>query len=630
MENYRPLTFEEIEVLQQRGCQAEDWNLVSVSDGFRPECLENVSFSGCVRLGVFDREYEVKHGVWRPSGIRRAVLHDVTVGDNALIENIGSYIAHYDIGEEAYVSDVGCLSADEDTSFGIGSPIALLSEGSLRFLVFLHDKLSAQEVYLRWAAGAERLMDSSQKVREELNVLVRQNVEWWQTQRASIGKRAVVCHVGEINNTYVGAYAVVSGVESLDECCLLSEEEARVCVTNACVCRECVLAAGAKVSDGVKAYNCFIGQGVCLGKGFSAEQSVFFANSHMDNGEACAVCAGPFTVSHHKSTLLIGGMFSFLNAGSGTNMSNHLYKIGPVHYGILQRGCKTASGTHLVWPGKIGDFSMIMGKYDSHVDLREFPFSYVFGEKNHIALVPAVNFLTLGTYRDLRKWSERDKRSEKIVRLDQISTFDALNPHTVQWVVAGRHRLEHLLANADDADDCLREGNLVITRQQAQRGCDIYRLIEELYIARYVGEATEEHQSEDAGSYPSWTDMLGLLVPDYKIQELAIKLSEEGFRSFDELLTLFEDWAEIYPLLVERHIRRSYTNDEIDFSLINYENNLNYYYDAVRSDLEKDAALLDDAFRQELDLLRKNLEEDRSQQLKKAKEKISSLVGRCD
>ena len=62
-----------------------------------------------------------------------------------------------------------------------------------------------------------------------------------------------------------------------------------------------------------------------MDKHYSAEHSVFFANSQGFNGEACSIFAGPYTVTHHKSTLLIAGMFSFMNAGSGSNQSNHMY-----------------------------------------------------------------------------------------------------------------------------------------------------------------------------------------------------------------------------------------------------------------------------------------------------------------
>ena len=84
------------------------------------------------------------------------------------------------------------------------------------------------------------------------------------------------------------------------------------------------------------------------GKQFSAENSVFFANSEAFHGEAVSVFGGPYTVTHHKSSLLIAGMYSFFNAGSGTNQSNHMYKLGPVHQGILERGSKTGSFAYLL------------------------------------------------------------------------------------------------------------------------------------------------------------------------------------------------------------------------------------------------------------------------------------------
>ena len=53
-------------------------------------------------------------------------------------------------------------------------------------------------------------------------------------------------------------------------------------------------------------------------------------------------------MTHHKSTLLIAGLFSFMNAGSGSNQSNHMYKLGPIHQGILERGAKTSSDSYIL------------------------------------------------------------------------------------------------------------------------------------------------------------------------------------------------------------------------------------------------------------------------------------------
>lgn len=73
--------------------------------------------------------------------------------------------------------------------------------------------------------------------------------------------------------------------------------------------------------------------------------------------------AGPFTVSMHKSSLLIAGMYSFLNAGSGSNQSNHMYKLGPIHQGIVERGSKTTSDSYILWPARVGAFQKIEEYY---------------------------------------------------------------------------------------------------------------------------------------------------------------------------------------------------------------------------------------------------------------------------
>ena len=96
MNAYRPLSVREIAVLQQQGCRADDWSHIQVKDGFTPEAVEQVRFYGPVRLGVFHWTLEPEPGIHRPSGIRQAELHDVTVGDDCLIEQVGC-LSRYDI-----------------------------------------------------------------------------------------------------------------------------------------------------------------------------------------------------------------------------------------------------------------------------------------------------------------------------------------------------------------------------------------------------------------------------------------------------------------------------------------------------------------------------------------------------
>ena len=46
MNDYRPLTTEEIEQLQQNGCWAEDWTSVNVAEDFNPEHMRQVMLYG--------------------------------------------------------------------------------------------------------------------------------------------------------------------------------------------------------------------------------------------------------------------------------------------------------------------------------------------------------------------------------------------------------------------------------------------------------------------------------------------------------------------------------------------------------------------------------------------------------
>ena len=50
-----------------------------------------------------------------------------------------------------------------------------------------------------------------------------------------------------------------------------------------------------------------------------------------------------------------------MNAGSGSNQSNHMYKLGPIHQGTLERGAKTTSDSYILWPARVGAFSLVMG-----------------------------------------------------------------------------------------------------------------------------------------------------------------------------------------------------------------------------------------------------------------------------
>lgn len=510
-EGFRSLTLDEVSVLEQAGCTAEDWNDISVADGFTPDNIRNTAFYGHVTLGVFDKQVETGDGFTRHAGIRNATLCDVLIGDNCLIENVGNYISHYDIGDECIISNIGRMTGDEGATYGEGTAVSVLNEAG-DGNVIIYDGLTSQMA--AFMVGAERDAVLWTRMKE----LVGNHVAGHRSARAVVGYRVKIANTREIINTMIGDDCEINCASRLYDCTLTGSSEASVYIGNDVICENTVVAAGASVLGGAKVGNCFVGEACHIGKGFSAENCVFFANSYMDNGEACAAFCGPFTVSHHKSTLLIGGMFSFYNAGSNTNYSNHAYKLGPIHYGILERGAKTASGAHLLMPATIGAFSMCMGKIQNHPDTSAMPFSYLIASGDRTFLVPGRNLATVGTFRDTGKWPKRDMRPRSDRR--SIVNFDWLSPYTVSRIIEARKILERLRAEQGEETSEYSYGGCVIRRSSLLKGIRMY----DMAVKMYFGEIAGSHPCilpDSATGTGAWADLAGLLVPEAEIVRMA-------------------------------------------------------------------------------------------------------------
>ena len=143
----RKLSDDEILVLEKQGCSCSDWSDVFVSDAFSVGYISNVSFSGHVELGAFGGEILLPGGVRKHSGIRNAVLHNVTVGNDCVIENVNNYIANYSIGDNTVIINIDCMFTDGVAAFGNGVKVSVMDETGGRE-VMINDKLSANQAYI--------------------------------------------------------------------------------------------------------------------------------------------------------------------------------------------------------------------------------------------------------------------------------------------------------------------------------------------------------------------------------------------------------------------------------------------------------------------------------------------------
>ena len=580
----RSLTVDEIGMLERSGCRAEDWTRINVAEDFSPEYVRNVDFYGDITLGVFDKTIQIDNGFHRHTGIERAVLRDVSIGDNCLIENIGNYISRYDIGEECVISNVGTIATTENPTFGQDNQVALLNEAGAPNVV-LYDGLTSQMAALMMRTASDK------PVWAKIAKMVKAQVEASRPDRGTIGYSVKIANTREIVNVVVDDECEINGASLLVETTLKSSSEASIYIGHDVICGNTIVQAGSSILDGAKLDNCFVGEACHIGRGFSAESSVFFANSYMDNGESCAAFCGPFSVSHHKASLLIGVETSFYNAGSATNYSNHAYKMGPLHYGTLERGSKTASGAHILMPATIGPFTMCMGKIQSHPVCPTLPFSYAIAEGRATRIIPGVNFATVGTYRDIMKWPKRDKRPMNGRR--SIVNTDWLSPFVVQRAVAGRGLLTRL---SDEQESTEETEGFSITASSAKRGIRFYDMAIKMFIAEAVKARGTELPTSTTGT-GEWIDLSGMLVPKNDIDELLIDISSDRITDIssveNRLLASHANYGEYkwnfaYRLALDFYSLDTITTDDAETIRQKGEEARRQWINLIKQDAEKE------------------------------------------
>ncbi len=548
----RSLTQQEILTLQSNGCTAQDWSLITVADqDFCADRISKADFYGTISLGANSGTIEITPGFSKNCGIKNATLKDVTIGTGCLIENIYGYINTYTVGNDCYISNVHSIETTANASFGEGNVIPVLNEvGDGNVMIF--DGLSSQLASLMVKYESDK----------EFTAAIRKVVTEYIAERrkkastGTIHHRVRITNTGVIKNCHIGNDCVIDGAQHLQECTFRSAPEAPVHIGTGVICENAVVYNGSTIANNAKLEGCFVGEACKITDGFTAENSLFFANNYMSNGEACAAFCGPFSASHHKCSLLIGTELSFYNAGSNTNFSNHAYKMGPMHYGTLERGTKTASGSYILLPAKIGTFSVCMGKLMHHPDTRKLPFSYLIAYGEDMYIVPGRNLTTVGLYRDIRKWPKRDKRPDGAK--NSIINFDWLSPFSVGSIMTAKRTLESLREVSGNVDS-YNYHDYIIKGSSLKKGIKYYDIALRIYMGAVMKRHRLEVPKSNVGT-GKWSDLSGLLIPVSEENRIVSAIKDGSLNTVDSIrdeLQLGNDnyneyrWAWSYRLIRE-------------------------------------------------------------------------------
>ena len=512
----RNLNSNEILQLEKQGCSAIDWNLIYIDPELDLSKIQHVYFKG---------EVNIHKGVTLthiPGGIC-----GVTIKEDVVIENVAS------------------IEFDPDARFGVGVMVSVLDETGSR-AVPIYPGMSSQIATLM-ARDPEWL----KKITENsLSEFLKEK-----TPLPEIGEKAVLRNCGRIKNVSIDREVSIKGASHLENGSLINNAAPGKCITfiGSGVEAENFILEDGKIISQSAVSNCYIGQGTIISLGFTAHDSIFFSNCNMQNGESHALLAGPFTVSMHKGTLLIGCQTSFMNAGSLSNQSNHMYKLGPVHWGVLERGVKTSSGSYLMLGAKIGAYSLLMGSHKNHPDSSEFPFSYLFSEERGATIVaPALMLRSCGLLRDEKKWPSRDQRLNRgLPYLDHI-TFPVLNPFTVDTMLNAIPIIEKLLSTPSDDYMYVRYKGMKFTREALEMAKSLYNLAIFKYLSLVLPHG--EFPEKDDTAPEKWVDLGGQIMPRSYLNRL---LESNGIPEAEKILA---EADENYKALELQWIGRRFDN----------------------------------------------------------------------
>ena len=492
---YRKLTPEEIAAVEALGTTAEEWSQIDVPADFTPS----------------------------PLGASRLEGH-IALASGARIVN--SRVRNYRIGENSLVQSVTALECRHRSAFGNGVGVATMNECGGR-TVKIYDRLSAQAAYLmavyrhrpQTMAALEKMVDDYAEARA--------------SQTGSVGKGSRIVGARFIREVRIGDNVTVDGCSILENGTVCAGAYVGIDVQ----ARDFIAAEGARIDGGTLLERCFAGECCTLDKHFTAVDSLFFANSHCENGEAVSIFAGPYTVSHHKSSLLIAGMFSFFNAGSGANQSNHLFKSGAVHQSVHLRGCKFGSGTYIMAPAIEGPFTLVLGRHTQHHDTSAFPFSYLVEQDGRSALMPGANLTSYGTVRDIGKWPERDRRT---VKRDRIN-FEEDNPYLAGGMIDAVNTLNSLAEAHPDAESYVHN-HALIRSTQLQRGLKLYNKA----IVASLGAMLRNGEPGRADGTGRWNDVAGQYAPRREVKRILDAIANGGIDSLEGIDRAFDRIAADY------------------------------------------------------------------------------------
>ena len=250
-ESFRKLTIKEIDILKNQQCMSDDWSSIDVAKDFNPEHIFHTRFSGKIRMGVFEKSFTLPGGFKKHSGLRHVSLHNCTLGNNVLIENVSNYIANYSIGNDTFIQNVNVILVDGKSTFGNGTEVSVLNETGGRE-VPIYNKMSAHLAYIIAMYRHRPILI------EKLKKMIDDYASEVSSETGYIGENVSIINTGTIKNVCIGDCCIINGTSKLENGTINSNSTDPVTIGCNVMADDFIISSGSHISDGVVMLRCFI------------------------------------------------------------------------------------------------------------------------------------------------------------------------------------------------------------------------------------------------------------------------------------------------------------------------------------------------------------------------------------
>lgn len=453
--NYRPLREDELAILISQQNISTNWKNILVTDGFNPSLVFGCRFYGLVRIGKLEPVYHEYNNLCLPVGLYNSTIISCDIGNNVCIHYV-RYMSHYIIEDDVMLSNINELATTETAKFGNGI-LKYGEENKQRVRLEVCNENAGRSVipFEGMLPGDAYIWSRFRQDEALQSKLVEMTEAQFDKRRGfygTIGARTVIKSTRIIKDVRIGTDAYIKGANKLKNLTIRSDASRRSQIGEGCELVNGIIGYGCRIFYGVKAVRFITAAHAQLKYGARLINSYLGNNATISCCEVLNSLIFPAHEQHHNNSFLCASLImgqSNIAAGA-TIGSNHNSRAADGEI-IAGRGFWPGLCVSLKHNSKFASFTILAkGDYPSELNIT-LPFSLVSNDvSNDRLLIQPGYWFRYNMYaleRNAWKYNERDKRTDKIQRID----YDYLAPDTVNEMIEAIQYLKTLQPDEKDS-----------------------------------------------------------------------------------------------------------------------------------------------------------------------------------